>query len=125
MAKQFSKKFYSSKAWQKCRDAYAKKAGHLCENCLRKGIYTPGVIVHHVEELTPQNIQNPEIATSFDNLELLCRKCHEEEHGFEFKGRWSIYNAKQREKFLQSRRYLVDANGKISPNIPPGGSENG
>ena len=81
MAREFAKEFYSSKAWQDCRNEYAKRAQHLCEECLRKGIYTPGVIVHHVEELTPGNIYKPEVALNFDNLELLCRRCHSEEHG--------------------------------------------
>ena len=81
MAKDFAKGFYSSKTWQDCRNEYAKKALHLCENCLRKGIYKPGVIVHHVEELTPLNIQRPEVTLNFDNLELLCRDCHALKHG--------------------------------------------
>lgn len=62
MAKEFARSFYSSKAWQDCRNEYAKRRHHLCENCLRRGIYKPGVIVHHIEELTPFNITNPEIA---------------------------------------------------------------
>lgn len=91
MAKDFARSFYSSKAWQDCRNEYAKAAHHLCENCLRKGIYRPGVIVHHIEELTPFNIHRPEIALSFDNLELLCRECHAEEHNERSKGRRYIY----------------------------------
>ena len=87
MAREFAKQFYSSKAWQDCRDAYAKKAHHLCEECLRKGIYTPGIIVHHIEELNPMNIHNPEVALSFNNLELLCRSCHGEQHNARDKAR--------------------------------------
>lgn len=64
-----------------------KKAHYLCEECLRKGIYTPGIIVHHVEELTPRNINNPEITLGFNNLELLCRKCHGSEHNDRDKAR--------------------------------------
>ena len=96
MAREFAKQFYSSKTWQDCRNEYAKKAHYLCENCLRKGIYKPGVIVHHVEELTPLNIENPEISLSFDNLELLCRDCHAQEHGAH-----------------KSRRYFFDENGSV------------
>ena len=80
MAREFAREFYSSKAWQDCRNEYAKRAQHLCEECLRKGIYTPGVIVHHVEELTPGNIYKPEVALNFDNLEMLCRDCHDNIH---------------------------------------------
>lgn len=93
MAREFAKQFYSSKAWQDCRNEYAARVHHLCEECLRRGIYTPGIIVHHVEELTPFNINNPEVALNFNNLELLCRSCHGDEHSEKKKGmRYSFDN---------------------------------
>ncbi len=74
--------FYSSSAWKRCRASYKKSVGGLCENCMRKGIYTPGDIVHHkIEHVTPLTVDNPEVTLSFDNLELLCRQCHADEHG--------------------------------------------
>ena len=91
MAREFARQFYSSAAWQSCRNEYAKRVHHLCENCMRKGIYRPGVIVHHIEELTPANIHRPEITLNFDNLELLCRECHAEQHTERSKGRRYIY----------------------------------
>ena len=94
MAKEFAKEFYNSPAWFKCAKAYKKYRRGLCENCLAKGIYTPGVIVHHVVHLDPVNISDPKIALSFDNLRLVCRNCHAEEHG----GR---------------KRYFFTADGKI------------
>ena len=87
MAKDFARQFYSSKAWQDCRDGYAAYRGHLCENCLKRGIYKPGVIVHHVEELTPFNIENPEVALNWNNFRLVCRECHSKEHDMRLKGR--------------------------------------
>ena len=73
--------FYSSGAWKKCRASYRTSVGGLCERCLKMGIYTPGDIVHHnIHHVTPENVSNPEITLSFENLELLCRKCHAEEH---------------------------------------------
>ena len=54
------KQFYKSRAWQACRASYWKKAKGMCERCLVKGLYV--------------------IALNFQNLELLCKKCHEEEH---------------------------------------------
>lgn len=91
MARQFAKQFYSSKAWQDCRNEYAKRRHYLCEDCLRRGIYKPGVIVHHIEELTPQNIHRPEIALGFNNLRLLCRDCHAEQHNERSNGRRYIF----------------------------------
>lgn len=80
MAREFAKAFYKSAAWKDCRDSYAKKVGGLCERCLRKGIYRPGIIVHHKVYLTPENLLDPSIALDHKNLELLCRDCHNDEH---------------------------------------------
>ena len=97
MAKPFAKQFYSSKAWQDCRNEYAKRKCYLCENCLRRGIYKPGEIVHHKIELDPVNIEKPEIALNFDNLELLCRECHAEAHS----------------KGIKDNRYYICEHGEV------------
>ncbi len=78
--KEYAKSFYKSQAWKDCRNAYAARVHHLCENCLARGIYKPGEIVHHIEHITPENISNPEITLNFNNLELVCRDCHAEKH---------------------------------------------
>lgn len=113
MAKEFSKRFYSSKAWQDCRAEYMKRAHYLCEDCLRRGIYKPGVIVHHLEELTPFNIDNPEISMGFNNLELLCRECHLREHDLEG-GRWARVNEQKRAAKRADQRYSVDKYGRVT-----------
>lgn len=112
MAKAFAKKFYSSKAWQDCRNEYAARRHYLCEDCLRRGIYKPGVIVHHKIEIDPVTIEKPEIALNFDNLELLCRECHARRHEQQFKG-WKYFNERRKEKKLNDNRYIVDENGKV------------
>ena len=78
--KEYAKKFYSSKAWKNCRKAYKAYRAGLCERCLAKGLYNPGVIVHHKEYITPENITDPNVLLDWSNLELLCRACHNEEH---------------------------------------------
>ena len=113
MGKEFARKFYSSKAWQSCRNEYAKRRGFLCENCLRRGIYRPGVIVHHLIELDPININNPEITLNFDNLELLCRECHAEVHE-QSGGRWAEVNKRKREARDRRNRYMISADGSVS-----------
>ena len=75
MAKEFAKGLYNSASWVKTRKAYFNSVYGLCERCQR-----PGEIVHHKIHLTPRNINNPEITLCFDNLELLCRECHEKHH---------------------------------------------
>ena len=118
MAKAFAKKFYSSKAWQDCRNAYAKKRNYLCEDCLRRGIYRPGEIVHHIIELDQVTIERPEIALDFNNLELLCRDCHARRHEHNG-GRWAEVNRKRKEKKEKEQRFIIGENGVIFPNDPP------
>ena len=96
LAKEWAKAFYNSDAWRTCRDVYARSAGWLCEECYRKGIYTPGKIVHHKTCLTRENITNPEITFGFDNLELVCQDCHNKIHTKEKK-----------------ERYLFDSDGNV------------
>lgn len=88
-----------------------KQAHYLCECCLRKGIYKPAEIVHHVIELDPINIEHPEVALNFDNLEAVCRECHNEYH--DNHGRWALINKRRREKRDEANRYVVGADGKI------------
>lgn len=111
MARAFAKRFYSSRQWQSCRNEYANKVHHLCERCLERGIIKPGVIVHHVIELTPQNIDDPNITLNHDNLQMLCRECHNEEH--DIHGRWSAINARRKQEKQDKMRYVIGDDGKI------------
>lgn len=95
MAKEYAKAFYSSKAWQDVRNHYAARRHHLCENCMAKNIYRPGEIVHHKEQITPANIERPEVTLNEDNLLLLCRECHEAVHR------------------KQAKRYVIGENGEV------------
>lgn len=63
---------------------------------MQNGIVSPGEIVHHVIEVTPENISNPDIILNWSNLELLCRKCHAAEH----------------ESEQNRKRYIVDEHGR-------------
>ena len=76
----FAAAFYHSRAWAETRRAYRAMAGGLCERCLARGIVRAGDEVHHKIKLTPENINDPRITLSFDNLELLCAACHHDEH---------------------------------------------
>ena len=91
----FNHEFYTTIAWRKCKNAYKKSVGGLCERCLDKGMYVPGEIVHHKVHLNPNNITDPTVALNWNNLELLCRVCHADEH--------------QRLK----KRYKISPDGKV------------
>lgn len=83
--------FYKTKRWKQTRRTYALSKYCICERCNRP-IYLSGVndylpkekrlkgIVHHKEHLNESNYLIDEIAYGFDNLELLCFDCHQQEH---------------------------------------------
>ena len=75
MAKPWAKAFYNSTAWQQTRLAYMTHRHGLCERC-----GAPGLIVHHRKALRPQDMGNPKRTLGWDNLELLCHRCHDLEH---------------------------------------------
>jgi len=86
--------FYTSWVWRKCRKAFAKSKGNLCERCLSRGIIEAGsreqpLEVHHKIPLTADNVKDPEVALAWSNLELLCKSCHDEERQRREK-RWRI-----------------------------------
>ena len=99
--KDYAKAFYRSIAWQRCRAAYMKHVGGLCESCLRRGLYQPGEIVHHRVPISPSNIHDETVTLNFANLELLCRPCHAETHE-------DLYDEKRK------RRYKVDEFGRVT-----------
>ena len=68
--------FYKGKAWRKVSAAYMASQNYICERCGK-----PATICHHKTWLNGKNVNNPEIALSFDNLEALCLDCHNAEHG--------------------------------------------
>jgi len=97
------RQFYDSREWKSCRQSFVKYRKGLCERCLAKGLIEVGTEVHHKKRLTKGNINNPEITLNFDNLELLCSKCHQDEH------------KDDRTKMFSKKRYRVSADGKVSP----------
>lgn len=78
-ARNYARKFYSSKAWEKKSKAY-RKAHPLCERCLKKGIYTRSTCVHHKIHIDQDNYRDIHILFGDSNLEALCDLCHAEEH---------------------------------------------
>ena len=70
-----ARRFYKSRQWQDCRRSYISKVHGLCERC-----NAPGLIVHHIEYITIDNIDDPYVTLSHNNLEYLCQTCHNKEH---------------------------------------------
>lgn len=100
MHEQFANHFYGSAVWKYCRKEFAKSKGMVCERCLKRGLIVAGskerpLEVHHKVPLTPENINDPNVTLNWENLELLCKDCHEEE--------------RQR----TARRWKVDESGRV------------
>lgn len=47
---------------------------------IRSGIKTPAYFIHHKEHITDKNYKNENIFFDIDNLESLCKACHNQEH---------------------------------------------
>ena len=77
MARDFAETFYKRSPWLRCKNAYIKKRimidGGICEECGSRS----GYIVHHKILLTADNIHDPLISLNHDNLEYVCKRCHD------------------------------------------------
>lgn len=100
MAKEYAKKFYRSKQWLKCRESYISTVFGMCEHCGEAGY-----ICDHIEEITPDNINDPSITLNHENLQYLCLSCH---------------NRKTFGKYEPTREdVMFDENGDLVQVIPP------
>ena len=72
MAKAFSEAFYHSRAWKTARALALHRDMYTCRDCGGRATE-----VHHVIPLSPDNINDSNIALNPDNLECLCWSCHD------------------------------------------------
>lgn len=93
--KPWAEDFYKSQAWKHMRDVAMKRDAYLCVDCFKKNKLTAAEEVHHITELTPENIKDPAVSLNPDNLVSLCRECHKERHG------------------ARQRRYKIDERGNV------------
>lgn len=88
MAKDYAERFYKSTAWKTTRAAYLSHVRGQCERCMREfhqgkrrlEDINPAVIVHHKRYITPDNINDPRVTLSWENLEAICADHHNKEH---------------------------------------------
>ena len=87
-------KKYKSKRWQKLRHQKLL-LNPLCERCDKKNIKQAAYFVHHKEHITDKNYMYDNIFFNINNLESLCKKCHNQEH------------------FSENDEYIFDENGDL------------
>ena len=68
-------RFYKSVAWKVAREIKIREAKGKCQRC-----GAIGEEVHHKKRLTVLNVMNTEVSLNQENLEFLCKKCHNAEH---------------------------------------------
>lgn len=52
----------------------------MCERCFSRGVFRPAKVVHHIEHVTPENVNDPHVTLSYDNFQRLCQDCHAAVH---------------------------------------------
>lgn len=68
-------RFYKSTQWQVAREIKIREANGKCERC-----GSLGEEVHHKIRLTVDNVGDVNIGINTENLEFLCKGCHNKEH---------------------------------------------
>ncbi len=61
----------------------------------RSGTIKSAVILHHIIYITDKNYQDDNIFYNTDNVEALCKECHNKEH------------------FTEKEEYIFDENGDL------------
>ena len=69
-------RFYRSAAWQQARLIKITSANGICEKC-----GAIGEEVHHIIHINSNNVEDINVTLNQDNLLLLCKDCHNKEHG--------------------------------------------
>ena len=74
MPKDWAISFYNSGAWKAVRREVLRRDHYTCKHCYRRASE-----VHHIIELTPDNLHDHTVSLNPDNLEALCHDCHTKE----------------------------------------------
>lgn len=71
------KSFYASVAWQRLRASIIAERGPYCQRCGKVAVDPQ---LHHIIELTPENVHDATISLNPENILLVCRDCHDAVH---------------------------------------------
>lgn len=84
--------FYASEKWQKFRKVIISERGLKCEHC-GEILTRPGELtLHHIIELTPENVHDVNISLNPENIQVVCHDCHNKIHNrFGYKPEKNVY----------------------------------
>lgn len=91
MAQDWAMRLYKSREWRELRQAIIHERGLRCESCGRLVRDPSELIADHIEELTPDNVQDASVALNQANVQLLCADCHNRKHQRFGHGRQNVY----------------------------------
>ena len=74
------KSFYASARWLKFRATIVLQRNLTCEKCGKVIALPRDAHVHHIVELTPDNVHDASVTLNPCNVLLYCRDCHDDEH---------------------------------------------
>ena len=92
--KKYNQNFYKTYAWKKKRKEILDRDNRECQECKKHGKVSRATVVHHVKEYK----LFPSLALDDENLESLCRDCHEAKHPDRLKN-FEIINSYHGEKW--------------------------
>ena len=72
--------FLGSEAWQKFRMLIINQRGLRCEQCGEMVARASDLTLHHIIELTPENVSDAMIALNPDNIMIVHFNCHNHIH---------------------------------------------
>lgn len=72
--------FYASEAWQKFRLAIIAERGLRCEYCGELVTRAKELTLHHIIELTPENVHDVMISLNPENVMVVHHDCHNQIH---------------------------------------------
>jgi len=116
------RKIIESYRWRKLRSEYLA-AHRLCEECEAQGKTALAQDVHHVTPIETAKTFDDMCALAYDknNLQALCKKCHEEKHirlgSGANRGRKQVKEAAQRKALTFLRNWSPDLAPEASPGV--------
>ncbi len=74
------KEFYWDSPWKAFRKRIVLERKNICEECGKHILKNKETIVHHIKELTMENVNDYNISLNPDNVKVVCQRCHNAIH---------------------------------------------
>ena len=72
--------FYTSDRWQKFRATIIADRGPVCAKCGKIIVNPLDCELDHINELSPENVNDVTVSLNSENIQILCHACHDKKH---------------------------------------------